>query len=80
MSVPDNQLDWWKPANQPDGTRCDRNGCGNQAIQQVAWRHMGMRDRQKTRVEWRHIACHTHAEWWIQSSGAVRTHWTADLR
>ncbi len=58
MSVPDNELWWWKVENKPDKTHCDRNDCTKKATQQVAWRHMDMR----------HIACDVHADWWIQRS------------
>ena len=70
MSVPDHQLWWWKKDNKPDKVRCDRNGCDRKATLQVAWRHIGIREGQGSKHEWRHIACDSHADWWIQKSGA----------
>ena len=81
MSVPDKELWWWKAENKPDKVHCDRNDCTRKATQQVAWRHMGMREGQGPKYEWRHIACDSHADWWTgdyagRASGASVTAWT----
>ncbi len=81
MAVPDSELWWWKKDNKPDKVHCDRNGCDRKATRQVAWRHMSTRDKQKTKTEWRHIACDSHADWWTEDygnrpSGASVTGWT----
>ncbi len=78
MSVPDSELAWWTEDNQSDKIHCDRNGCGKKATVQVAWRHMrrpvSKAGKQKTQ-EWRHLACDSHADWWIARSGASITQW-----
>ena len=75
MSVPYEDLWWWKAANKPDEVHCDRNGCTRKATQQVAWPYMNTRNDHNTKTEWRHIACDVHADWWSRSSGARLTAW-----
>ncbi len=81
MSVPDNELWWWKEENRPDGVHCDRNGCVNLGTRQVEWQHLMEPSTQgvpepRLRRMLRRLACSGHADWWIQRSGALVTGWT----
>ena len=61
MSVPDKQLPWWEPENEPDGVHCDRNGCSNDATVSVVWRTLEGENR----------ACRYHGEWWTARTGGL---------
>ena len=60
MSVPDNQLPWWRADHVPDGVHCDRNGCTRPGRVTVdfGWYEGG------------YEACLLHGAWWQTRIGS----------